>query len=187
LEGNNYKALYIVGKVDGSPLFFPVDGDTFTPASELKGAQIPPVYDASATWPYDLDATGAKRQHNFSFTSELHSYFRYDKSKPLTLDFVGDDDLWIFINGRLAVDLGGIHPAVDGRIIIGTDGNAVTTITATYPTSPAPTPTKQTLALALQDGVVYEIAIFQAERQSTSSSLKLTLPPFNNSPSECSF
>jgi hypothetical protein len=42
--GGTYKALYIVEKVDGNPLFFPVDGDTFTPASELIYAQIPPYY-----------------------------------------------------------------------------------------------------------------------------------------------
>jgi hypothetical protein len=38
----------------------------------------------------------------------------------------------------------------------------------------ATTPTKSTATLGLQDGKVYEIAVFQAERQSTGSSYKLT-------------
>jgi len=180
-----YKALYVVGKADGNPLFFPVDGDTFTPASELTAATIPPYYDASASWPFDVDANGNKRLHNFSFTSEVRYWFPYDKTKSYTLDFVGDDDVWVFINGKLAVDLGGVHTPVDGQVVIGTDGNGNTTVTATYPVSPKPTPTKQTASLGLQSGKVYEIAVFQAERQTNGSSYKLTLSGFNASPTSC--
>jgi fibro-slime domain-containing protein len=124
-------------KADGNPLFFPVDNDTFSPASEQKAATIPPYYDASASWPFDLDAAGNKRLHNFSFTSEVHYWFKYDKTKTYTLDFVGDDDVWVFINRKLAMDLGGIHPPVAGTVVIGADGNGLTTVTQTYPI-PAP-------------------------------------------------
>jgi fibro-slime domain-containing protein len=184
-DSGTYKAYYIVSKADGNPLFFPVDGDNFTPAAELNGATIPPYYDASATWPFDKDASGKKKLHNFSFTSEVRYWFPYDKSKSYTLDFVGDDDVWVFINGKLAVDLGGVHTPVDGQVVIGTNGNGNTTVTATYPLSPAPVPTKQTANLGLQDGKVYEIAVFQAERQTDGSSYKLTLSGFNASPSAC--
>lgn len=180
-----YKALYIVEKQDGNPLFFPVDSDTFTPASEFQAASIPPYYDASATWPKDTDASGKNRLHNFSFTSEVRYWFPYDKAKTYTLDFVGDDDVWVFINGKLAVDLGGIHTPVDGQVVIGANGNGATTVTATYPVSPAPTPTKQTANLGLQNGKVYEIAVFQAERQTDGSSYKLTLSGFNAAPTAC--
>jgi fibro-slime domain-containing protein len=181
----SYTATIIVSKADGNPLFFPVDGDTFTPASELTAAQIPPYYDASATWPFDLDANGNKRLHNFSFTSEVRYWFLYDKTKSYTLDFVGDDDVWVFIDRKLAVDLGGVHTPVDGSIVIGANGNGTTTITPTYPISPPPAATKQTTTLGLQDGKVYEIAVFQAERQTTGSSYKLTLSGFNAAPTSC--
>jgi fibro-slime domain-containing protein len=184
-DNGTYKALYIVSKADGNPLFFPVDGDNFTPAAELHYATIPPYYDASASWPKDKDANGKERLHNFSFTSEVRYWFRYDKSKTYTLDFVGDDDVWVFINGKLAADLGGVHTPVDGQVVIGTNGDGSTTVTATYPVSPAPTPTKQTAKLGLQDGKVYEIAVFQAERQSDGSSYKLTLSGFNAAPTDC--
>ena len=184
-SGGTYKAQYIVSKADGNPLFFPVDGDSFTPASELKAAQIPPYYDASSTWPFDLDAAGNRVLHNFSFTSEFHYWFLYDKTKTYTLDFVGDDDMWVFINRKLAADLGGIHIAVVGSIVIDANGNSTTTVTPTYPSSPAPTATTQATALGLQDGNLYEIAVFQAERQSDSSSLQVTFPAFNTGPSEC--
>jgi len=182
--GDTYKALYIVAKADGNPLFFPVDGDPFTPASELTYAQVPPYYDASASWPKDIDANGITRLHNFSFTSEVHYWFKYDKTKSYTLDFVGDDDVWVFINRRLAIDLGGMHPPVAGTVVIGADGNATTTVTQTYPI-PAPAATHQSASLGLEDGKVYEIAVFQAERQTTGSSYKLTLGGFNTAPSEC--
>jgi fibro-slime domain-containing protein len=184
-DQGTYKALYIVDKADGNPLFFPVDNDTFTPASEFNFATIPPYYDASATWPKDVDASGKVRLHNFSFTSEVRYWFPYDKNKSYTLDFVGDDDVWVFINGKLAVDLGGVHTPVDGSVTISGNGSAATTVTATYPLSPKPTPTKQTANLGLQDGKVYEIAVFQAERQTDGSSYKLTLSGFNAAPTSC--
>jgi fibro-slime domain-containing protein len=183
-SNGSYSATIIVAKADGNPLFFPVDGDTFTPASELQPATIPPYYDATASWPFDLDASGAKRLHNFSFTSEVRYWFLYKKATSYTLDFVGDDDVWVFINGKLAVDLGGVHTPMDGSIVIGANGNGTTTITQTYPI-PAPASTQQSTTLGLQDGQVYEIAVFQAERQTTGSSYKLTLSGFNAAPSLC--
>jgi fibro-slime domain-containing protein len=183
-SNGSYTATIIVSKADGNPLFFPVDGDTFTPASELEPATIPPYYDATASWPFDVDAAGNKRLHNFSFTSEVRYWFVYDQSKTYTLDFVGDDDVWVFIDRKLAVDLGGVHTPVDGNIVIGANGNGATTITQTYPI-PAPASIQQSAALGLQNGQVYEIAVFQAERQTSGSSYKLTLSGFNASPSVC--
>ena len=39
--------------------------------------------------------------------------------------------------------------------------------------------------LGLADGKVYEIAVFQTERQTSGSSYKLTLTGFNAAPSDC--
>lgn len=184
-NNGTWVALYITATVDGNPLFFPVDDDAFTPASERLGAQIPPYYDAGKTWPFDLDASGNKILHNFSFTSEVRYWFPYDKNKSYTLDFVGDDDVWVFINGKLAVDLGGVHTPVDGSIVIGANGNGNTTVTPFDAQGVPTTPIKSTATLGLQDGKVYEIAVFQAERQSTGSSYKLTLSGFNAAPTSC--
>ncbi|MCX7726819.1 MAG: fibro-slime domain-containing protein, partial [Chitinispirillaceae bacterium] len=54
--------------------------------------------------------------HNFSFAMELHTEFT--KIPGLTFSFRGDDDVWAFINGRLVMDLGGIHNAQDGSFNI---------------------------------------------------------------------
>ncbi len=175
--GTEWKGVMVQRTYDGTPVFFPLDDASgmITPASEFSTATIPSAYGSSGAEP------GAKK-HNFHFTSEVRYWFAYSKSQTYTLDFLGDDDVWVFINKKLAVDLGGIHTPINGTIVIGANGNGTTTITQSEGTA---APIKQTVNLGLQDGQVYEIVVFQAERQTSGSSYKLTLSGFNASASVC--
>ncbi len=100
--------------------------------------------------------------HNFGFTSEVRTWFQFEGGESLT--FSGDDDVWVFINDRLALDLGGLHPEVEGSFVLDDATAAV-------------------LGLAL--GNVYEIALFHAERHTNASNFNLTLAGFVHAESEC--
>jgi fibro-slime domain-containing protein len=104
--------------------------------------------------------------HDFGFTSEIRTYFEYrpDPQNPQTLRFSGDDDVWVFINRKLAVDIGGTHWEIERSVTLD-DATAA--------------------RLELQAGRIYEIALFHAERRTPDSNFNLTLDGFVAAKSRC--
>jgi len=77
------------------------------------------VVDSSEFFP--MDGKGFNESlhgHNYWFTLEMHTHFIYKGGERLT--FRGDDDFWLFINGSLAVDLGGTHRALQETVNLDT-------------------------------------------------------------------
>ncbi|WP_437644312.1 DUF4215 domain-containing protein [Sorangium sp. So ce362] len=175
-RGGVYWARYVDATYDGNPLFFPVDSDRFTPAAERVPADIFPSY-GDGSW---LKEDGTP-DHNFHFTSEIRYWFQYTAGEEYVLDFTGDDDVWVFINDRLAVDVGGIHSAVTGHLVIGGSGAG----RVTYAGGEDDVIPTRNVDLGLVDGGVYQIAVFHAERQTAASTFKLTLQGFATARSEC--
>ncbi len=154
----------------------------------------------------------AGQKHNNYFTDEARYYFLYKKDTGIELKFFGDDDLFIFINGQLVLDLGGVHQQLPGSVTVSdktggnaevveggcldTAGNIVGVTAGAVDCAPAnmnPKPTaaegadfrKRTVKLGLEDGKVYEIAIFGADRHPPESNYQLTLNGYATNRSDC--
>jgi fibro-slime domain-containing protein len=167
-----------LGSFDEQTAVFTAGGRAYTFDSRYMSidGSIPPII-ANTTPPIrtrgffpidEFPATGSTLPnnadpHDFHFTSEVRFWFEYQANSP-RLDFSGDDDVWVYVNGHLALDIGGIHGRVAKSITIDSAN-------ATF--------------FGLETGKVYEIAVFQAERNISQSNYWLTLEGFNASRSDC--
>ncbi|MAO20842.1 MAG: hypothetical protein CMJ35_03920 [Phycisphaerae bacterium] len=96
----------------------------------------------------ELFGNSAGDNKNFHFTFELQTEFTYDEDGGMSFTFTGDDDVWVFIDGHLVIDIGGVHSAVS-----------------------------QTIDLDrldwLEDGQRYKLSFFFAERHRTQSNFRI--------------
>ncbi|MDX2055821.1 MAG: fibro-slime domain-containing protein [Polyangiaceae bacterium] len=123
-----------------STSFFPIDG---------KGTQAQDVQ-----WGENKDESKSDQEpkailppfHNYHFTFELNTKFIYKPGQVFS--FFGDDDLWVFIDRKLAVDVGGLHPQAFGMVELD--------------------------KLGLMPDKEYELSVFHAERRTTTSNFKAT-------------
>ena len=69
---------------------------------------------------------GAKLQFDFTLTEDGKVVVGKDESKkvPIKFFFSGDDDVWVFIDDQLVLDVGGAHAKAQGLLEFGADENS---------------------------------------------------------------
>ena len=97
-------------------------------------------------------------------------------NQAMVFDFTGDDDVWVFIDDVLVLDLGGIHQALDGSINFAT-GEITYDKTQSHGNPPATTITQAfTDAGATWDSTPYKthhLSFFYLERGDGGSNCKI--------------
>ncbi|MHC4414794.1 MAG: fibro-slime domain-containing protein [Planctomycetota bacterium] len=77
--------------------------------------------------------------HNNYFTYAINAAFTYESCTGQFLEFAGMDDVWMFVDGKLVIDRGGVIPGSEQSIEMD--------------------------RLGLEDGMTYEVHFFYAHRQ----------------------
>lgn len=97
-------------------------------------------------------------------------------SKDIVFDFSGDDDVWIFIDGKLVLDIGGDHGAVTGQINFAS-GTATTTTNSSGGSSVSFSEVFDSSKLSngrLLDTEEHTLTMFYMERGLWESNMKVT-------------
>jgi fibro-slime domain-containing protein/LPXTG-motif cell wall-anchored protein len=138
-------------------------------------------YDTTKTNTFNYAKPIEKRyDHHFGMTMSaqfsLAQNGKLDDGQDAVFDYSGDDDMWLFIDNILVLDLGGIHDAQHGQI------NFATGQVQTYPVSSPSNKTTTTLSQIFSaQGVTWEndkphtLKMFYLERGGYLSNLSMTV------------
>jgi fibro-slime domain-containing protein len=157
--GEDRKPVYVdtehlmtTSKQDFDQWYRNVDGVNEAYALQLSFEPNGDVWTFHSSEFFPLDGVGFGddgNPDNYHFTTEIHTTFAYKGGESFT--FIGDDDLWVFVNGRLAIDLGGLHPEQTESIDLD----------------------QRATELGIEPGNSYSLDLFHAERRTLASHFRV--------------
>lgn len=139
------------------------------------------------------------QNHNFHFTAHLNIPIKITANGTEKFEFSGDDDVWVFLNGKLVLDIGGLHEALNGSFTINSDGTVTSYVQHVNDVSDREKLGKpgawaynyvkelnehnrntysdqtKTINIGLQPGDVVNLDFFYAERSTTASNTQITI------------
>ena len=75
---------------------------------------------------------GAKLQFDFTLTEDGRVVVGKDETVPIKFFFSGDDDVWVFIDDQLVLDVGGAHAKAQGLLEFGKDASGENNTVTSY-------------------------------------------------------
>lgn len=173
--------------------FIVYDG-TYTVRGE-SGAQIPVGFVPFNSYDENNQIISPDGPFDHHFGLTLSANFKMPKDavvndKDIVFDFTGDDDVWVFIDGVLVLDMGGVHGKRSGAINFKTGEVTVDNVASSVPGRPASIDTigpvstiadifaKQGLTFDNSENSKHSLSLFYVERGGHESnlSMKFNLP-----------
>lgn len=116
-----------------------------------------------------LNGTDTYENRNFNFAIQSNGSFVYHEDEELFFDFAGDDDVYLFINGELVMDIGGGHTIATALIELNEYVQAARAEVAEKGDEASP----RAKALALVEGNSYPIDFYYLERHGTAANMRI--------------
>ena len=128
--------------------------------------------------PYAIEKNGGYQKRDYHFTISGNGFFQYERD--LFFEFKGDDDVYLFVNGQLVLDIGGTHSPTLSKIHLDDyvdwawsvkngksqyKGNNYAALSADD--------RARIDGLALEEGAVYSVDFFYMERHGAGSNLRI--------------
>ncbi len=142
-------------------------------------------------FPFNETSTGSSGvTYNYGFGTKIEFNFRLTedgtvlaedpnspggtKEVPITFEFSGDDDVWVFIDGKLALDVGGAHGRVTGNLNFKDKTATVSHVKASAADNTQGADKTSKFEIQGENGSIHTLTMYYMERGMWESNMKIT-------------